>query len=109
MAPRSEARRQRPPTKHRHEQLNLSSAPVTEREWVVFRAGVLEGVERAQADARLRAEQFFFRAHLNGVEFSTPSAAAAVQTSAAPHAQEMRTHVAGVKAFRPQLKRRRSA
>jgi len=108
MALRQAAPRPTPRERPRREPLNFSSAPRTEREWIVYRAGVREGIERAQADARAKAEQFMTRFDTSGVELSTPSAAAAVQTSAS-HPDWMQASAAAVKAFKPQLKRRRTA
>jgi hypothetical protein len=53
--------------------------PRTAREWVVYRAGIREGIELAQRDAREKADQFMTRALCGGVEFAVPSADAAEQ------------------------------
>jgi hypothetical protein len=60
-----------------------SSKPRSEREWRVYRRGILEGIRRAQAQACADAANFRLRAECGGVTFDTPSAAEAVQTSAA--------------------------
>lgn len=63
-----------PHAQNRGRTLNYSSAPKTEREWVVFRAGVLEGVELAQEHAAQSASNFKTRTQCSGVALSTPSA-----------------------------------
>jgi len=105
MAPRRAAQRRRPLRKQHPETLNFSSAPQNEREWIVFRAGVHEGVDKALAYLREKGDEFKTRALCSGVELSTPSA---VQTSAA-HPDWTQTSAAVVKAFQPQLKRRRTS
>lgn len=75
------------------------SAPRSKREWIVFRAGVREGIELAHADAHVRAEQFLNRFDVNGVELSTPSAADAADRSRVKTPAE----------FTPQLKRKKTA
>jgi hypothetical protein len=52
-----------------------SSLPRTKREWIVYRAGVREGIERAHANAHAKADEFLRRFDCNGVELSVPSAA----------------------------------
>lgn len=74
------------------------SAPRSRREWVVYRAGVREGIELAHADAHAKADDFLRRFNCNGVGLSTPSAADAERSRVSTPAE-----------FTPQLKRRRGA
>lgn len=60
-----------------------SNKPRSAREWKVFRAGVLEGVELAHRNAHEQAERFLLRVQLGSVELSTPSATEAERSRVA--------------------------
>jgi len=98
MASARKKQRQPPLTPgERSSQLNDSSLPASKREWQVYRRGVLEGIERAHAEAHERADAFLLRALCGGIELDSPSAADAERSRVKTPAE-----------FTPQLKKRGS-
>lgn len=73
-------------------------APQSEREWRIFRSGVLEGVELAHRDAHEKAGSFLLRIQCSGVELSTPSAVDAERSRVKTPAE-----------FTPQLQKKKPA